>query len=281
MALSPTTELCSTWGDYVRRIPGTGFVFRGQSAALSHLTTTLDRCLEGIAVERRWKYEAALLRDFKRRACHYVEDPPASQEHLEWLALMRHYGAPSRLLDFSYSGFVAAFFALSDVRSANTPTAAAVWQVDLGWLKTAFQNVHPGPFIDFHEPAMFATHLLRPPPGESGSRRPCVAAVNPYRMNERLTIQQGLFLCPSDLTVSFEEGLEAMGTPVPITKYILEPSCHKEALRALRTMNISFASLFPDLEGFSRFLWHRVDDLFDKFSIDDSVLLKEVCYEKP
>ena len=258
MALTPTTELCSTCGDYVRRIPGTGFVFRGQSAAFSHLTTALDRCLEGIAVERRWKYEAALLRDFKRRACHYVEDPPASQDHLEWLALMRHYGAPSRLLDFSYSGFVAAFFALSDVRRANTPTAAAVWQVDLGWLKTAFQKMHPGPFIDFHEPAMFATQLLRPPPGESGSR-----------------------LCPSDLTVSFEEGLEAMGTPVPITKYILEPSCHKEALRALRTMNISFASLFPDLEGFSRFLWHRVDDLFDKFSIDDSVLLKEVCYEKP
>src|SRR5436309_276549 len=30
---------------------------------------------------------------------------------LEWLALMQHYGAPTRLLDFSYSFWIALFFA--------------------------------------------------------------------------------------------------------------------------------------------------------------------------
>jgi hypothetical protein len=33
---------------------------------------------------------------------------------------------------------------------------------------------------------------------------------NPLHLNERLTIQQGIFLCPGDIGVSFSENIQAM-----------------------------------------------------------------------
>ena len=34
---------------------------------------------------------------------------------LEWLALMQHYGTPTRLLDFTRSPYVACYFALEEL----------------------------------------------------------------------------------------------------------------------------------------------------------------------
>ena len=36
-----------------------------------------------------------------------------------------------------------------------------------------------------------------------------IYAVNPFRLNERLTIQQGIFICPGDINKSFSENLKA------------------------------------------------------------------------
>ena len=38
---------------------------------------------------------------------------------LEWLALMQHYGAPTRLLDFTRSPYVACFFALEELKKRS------------------------------------------------------------------------------------------------------------------------------------------------------------------
>ena len=82
-------------------------------------------------------------------------------------------------------------------------------------------------------------------------------AVNPFRLNERLTVQQGVFLCPGDLTASFEDNLIAGGpTPSNLVCFELstEPDARREMLSALHSMNINYASLFPGLDGFCRSL---------------------------
>jgi hypothetical protein len=40
--------------------------------------------------------------------------------------------------------------------------------------------------------------------------QPSVWAINPFRLNERLTLQRGVFLCPGDPTQSFEDNLVAL-----------------------------------------------------------------------
>lgn len=47
--------------------------------------------------------EAGLVRHFKRRCHHFLADPPDRDDWLELIALMQHYGAPTRFLDWTYS----------------------------------------------------------------------------------------------------------------------------------------------------------------------------------
>jgi hypothetical protein len=64
----------------------------------------------GIDLGKAPRIESGLLRRFKRQAHHYISNPPEENDPLEWLALMQHYGAPTRLLDWTYSFFVALYF---------------------------------------------------------------------------------------------------------------------------------------------------------------------------
>lgn len=111
------TERVESWEEYlswVTRHPFSGWAFRGQANAGWDLTSTLTRTL----IERKIKpelweeQEERTLRIFKRKAHHFLDRTPAEEEEFEWLALMQHHGAPTRLLDFTWSPYVAAFFAL-------------------------------------------------------------------------------------------------------------------------------------------------------------------------
>jgi hypothetical protein len=82
-----------------------------------------------------------------------------------------------------------------------------------------------------------------------------VKAENPFHLNERLTAQQGLFLCPADLESSFVDNLTAMsGWQDNVVKLCLELDSQsaKEFARNLKSMNLSFTAMFPGLEGFAR-----------------------------
>ena len=76
-------------------------------------------------------------------------------------------------------------------------------------------------------------------------------------MNERLTAQQGAFLCPANIEESLEDNIKAMGdwySEANIRKLCLQldATVAAEFASKLKHMNISFAALFPGLDGFAR-----------------------------
>jgi FRG domain-containing protein len=92
------------------------FIFRGQRSDWP-LATTLERACKGPdgRLDDAQGLERRSIREFKRRAHQYVTHVPAQTHRIEWLSLMRHYGAPARLLDCTYTLEVATFFAVKEM----------------------------------------------------------------------------------------------------------------------------------------------------------------------
>jgi len=265
----------SSWHDFVQLVTTQlegRWHFRG-CLSHHHLDSGLERAISdwGFALDDAPEIEKRILRDFKRAFPPSAAlQLPAREADLDWLALMQHHGAPTRLLDCTYSPYIAAFFALEMLLRSppREKRKAAIWAVSVtpisndviknmipaGPLRTHFEELsrlRGGPsfravFRDANPPLSFVT------------------PINPFRLNERLIVQQGLFLCAGDVRRPFEANLEAVPgatDPANLKKVILPRSILSEAFLNLRKMNISAASLFPGIDGFARSQYHSIDFL--------------------
>lgn len=99
-----TTRALNSWNE-IHALAKRGWLYRGQRVAGWPLQTSFERCAnrEGIAPERRQFVESEFMREFRRAYHHYATPVPQPEAAIEWLSIMQHYGAPTRLLDFSYS----------------------------------------------------------------------------------------------------------------------------------------------------------------------------------
>lgn len=68
-------------------------------------------------------HEPWLIQDFMRRAKTRYQFCPSENAWPDWLILMQHYGLPTRMLDWSESVFVAAYFAVSEHEERD----GAIW----------------------------------------------------------------------------------------------------------------------------------------------------------
>lgn len=235
-----------------------------------------------ISKKERWLYESWMLFEFKREAYNYLNNKPEPADFLEWLSIGRHYGMPSRLVDFTYSPYIVAYFALSVkgkkekgyiialnwewMKDETEKNISGGWKNKLGTIKNKDAS--------FHNPKLFQKVIKW--------KINYVAPVNPLKRNQRLAIQQGLFLCPVNIDESFDKNLVDTFQKANNVKkiFILSLSDEKrsETIRELQKMNISIATLYPDLIGWAesqRDLVHR--------KITDRRLIKElrVSMEKP
>lgn len=233
--------------------------------SLERVVTRFGRLHQADAVEDD------LLREFQRRYHHYSPSCPERWNTLEWFALMQHHGAPTRLLDWTYSPLVAAFFALLQAMDNTAEDREAViWCCNLtllteralGLLRKSIRL----PRVDdplkqdgTRKAAEVFDKVCRPHASKKPRKAiPFVYPVNSFRLNERLTIQQGVFLAPGDVTRKFHENVEAMDRIDGLRKtwklWRLSLGEHSAMLRKLTRMNLTEAALFPGLDGFSRSL---------------------------
>lgn len=245
-----------SWSDFNEYIATReGWAFRGQADASWPLLSSLSRRLQRLKVPpAQWnEREERAIRIFRRKAHVYLQDKAALQNDLRCLAMMQHHGAPTRLLDFTKSPYVAAFFALEQARgvpgavySLNTPW---IWgsapRFDLGLTRDA---------IDPRVPGNFERHFAK-------NEVPVVWFGEPAEMDWRLVAQSGLFVMPGVLDKPVNELLEQYGhEQALVERVVLSPELRPEAMRALYRMNITYATLFADLEGLARSVAYELEE---------------------
>ena len=234
-------------------------------------------------LERNWSRpldravgEKLAMHQYRRKAEALRGTRPAPKTTLGLLSEMRHFGAPTRLLDWTKSFFVAAYFAFQQKHLGNY---TAIWAVDLAWCKgRAISRIKSLGGIyatldirhDLCSDSIIEDVIL-------SNRVDLIAPVVAYEVNERLAIQQGLFLCVGNVARTFEENIAAFPAAQIQRKVfkILIPSKERErVLRELRSMNITAATLFPGLDGFASslnndlFLLERTPEVLNKVKGD-------------
>lgn len=164
------------------------WAFRGHADATWDLAPSLERLAKTYGELRRDAHQY-LLTTFKRHAHQYLRDLPSDGDYLEWLALMRHHGVPSSLLDVTTSPYVAAYFATAEARP-NRPSA--IWAVDFRAMGRVASEM-------FSDADAYEGNDRSPWPSDKSGvfgrilagrdAVHVVIAVQPSRMNERLLAQ--------------------------------------------------------------------------------------------
>ena len=224
----------------------TNWVLRGVANTQYGLLTSLERELAGNPYfeAKPAKAERLLLQEYKRRAHHYTRAVSRETTDAEWLAQMQHYGAPTRLLDWTYSPYVALFFAIQGAR--RTSAVPGLWVLNL-------ENV-----LRFAKRRAQAKLRSKTEPHESElfdiSQAHPFDAVFPLDLglaNERLSIQQGLLLCPGNIEKTFDENLRKSVGMDDMLQIQIDRELILDITLQLHMMNINHATVFPGIDGFS------------------------------
>ncbi|MFO0701231.1 MAG: FRG domain-containing protein [Nitrospira sp.] len=241
------------------------WIFKGHSCDEWTLSTTIERTLHDrfrLDLSVAWKWERRLSREFMRKARGFLKDPPSDIDYMEWLALMQHYGAPTRLHDWTYSFWAAVLFAVEQANvneNNNEEKFCAVWALEIDWLRKRVEENIPKLKELVNEgtdPNAEIGFILN---SQKKNNTPLgVRPLNAYRLNQRVIAQQALFVVPLDVTKPFMENLCRCPTvegmiSQHLIKFVIP--CSDETIRGcvkyLYDRNLTRAMLFPGIEGYA------------------------------
>ncbi|HEX7422631.1 MAG TPA: FRG domain-containing protein [Terriglobales bacterium] len=205
--------------------------FRGQSDLAWRL---IPSALRYLTLGERNR-ALGLLAEFKRVAEIKQTRPPRDDDELGWHQVARHYGLPTRLLDWTESPLIALYFACEQEKCDGL--VYVLNPVDLNRLSYPDRPR----ILDAHQDANIVRKYLRLD-GQQRKRGRRTVAVNPVWNSERLMLQKGVF------TLHGSRDLELPGD-TPSLAAVPIPRETKEILRLeLERVGVDEMTIFPELE---------------------------------
>lgn len=239
--------------------------FRGQCRAKGRLIPGLMRMGNHYA-----GIEKLLLNDFKQYAPSNLWP---GNSLWNWLAVAQHHGLPTRLLDWTYSPYVALHFATSDMGTDLPVSDGAVWCIDYGETNKYLPD-KLAMKLDEYRKNVFSVSLLDEvvPTLEEFDHlqtEPFVVFLEPPSLDQRIVNQVALFSILSapgarenegQPPISLKEALDEMWMRreeenISLYKKIVIPAELKWEIRdKMDQANITERVLFPGLDGLSKWL---------------------------
>jgi hypothetical protein len=237
--------------------------FRGHPEVCGRLTPRIFRAqfTDSIVEELRPNLEAETIQSFKTDAPSVANVPiPDRADDLGWLYLMQHFGAPTRLLDWTENPLAALHFA-AEKRDRD----GELWALYPQALNAKAEvgsglPFHNNPVLDYLAREPFQTPEGRQALADSLELpAPCSRPIAfvPIRLFPRMLAQTSVFTIHPKPTLG-NTIPEVVTSPKGLVRYII-PKEHKRQIRGeLAALGVTHRTLFPDFEGLSR---HIVDGM--------------------
>ena len=270
----------NSWSDFKCLIDGvsyTDYIFRGQGSSNWELQSSFFRACSEIKPRRdKIMIENILLESFIAKSHHFFKHLPDKSKKLEWLSMMQHYGAVTKLLDWSHSPFIALFFAIT-----SSYDSFAIFQLE--YKEISNQNKR-SIGVDFEQTII------------DKKIEDKIIIHQPTFQNQRIISQQGLFTYNTAINKSiqtvlddydevYRKSLNVISTKEEVLspeksidldndetqivddeksiliKYVFENLSSDfigQIYNDLKLMNIHYGTLFPDIEGLCRSLKYKM-----------------------
>lgn len=202
--------------------------------------------------EKARDIEKYILRSFRKYAHTMTTDGITSIWH--WLALAQHHGLPTRLVDWTYSPYVALHFAVGEL--PDETTGGVLWRV-------SFYKVHETLPKRLREELtsegfnLFSVENLTSVAQSLNefdhlSKDTFALFFEPPSLDDRIVNQYALFSVMSDPTIAFDDWLRDQ--PDTFTRITFPGSLKWEIRDRLDSINVTERVLFPGLDGLCKWL---------------------------
>ncbi len=211
--------------------------YRGQVNSMWSLLPSIARLKK---VDR----ERILIERFKQDALPFLPQDQRPSMEWDWLFLMRHYGAPTRLLDWSESPLVALYFAVEDQGPSADGVIWCLWPSLLNTLSGVSYNDPLGvPFFS-DDDDMMQRYLPKKVEAQATLKLLPIAGIA-QRKFPRITAQHGTF------TITHHEQfeLDKLSTNDHIARFIIPAGAKPKIREQLAYLRFTQLTLFPDLSS--------------------------------
>ena len=223
------------------------FVYRGEGRTANELTTSLQRLGGPYA-----RLERHLLRNFRKYA---HRDAVPKETVWDWLAVAKHHGLPTRLLDWSHSPYVALHFCTANRLLYRED--AAVWLVD--YVRAAEHLPRPLRSVLRDEGSnSFTAEMLERAAGSLeeldrlADDEDFAVFYEPPSLDDRIVNQFAVFSLMSGAEVRLDRWLETR--PDLVRRIVVPAELKWEVRDKLDQANLTERVLFPGLDGIAAWL---------------------------